>query len=103
MIQDSADDRLFSFEVNEDPSLLGGHTLSLMVSSDDYGADIAPKTISLPVSVLCTAPILFETWTAPPVWNPNEYDELWTTSLPTYISCFMPYTALSFQFYDSTG
>ena len=74
MIQDSADDRLFSFEVNEDPTLIGEYTLVLIVSSDDYGADITPKTISLDVHVVCTAPEIIEAWTTPPVWEPTEYD-----------------------------
>ena len=96
-------DRLFSFEVNEDPSLIDEYTLDLLVSSVDYPADITPKIISLPVSVRCTGPQLIETWTAPAVWEPTEYDQTWTSSLPIYSSCFMSYTNLGFEFYDSTG
>ena len=96
MIQDLADEQLFSFEVNEDPSLIGEYTLDLLVSSVDYPADITPKIISLPVSVRCTGPQLFETWTAPAVWEPTEYDQTWTSNLPTYISCHLPYTDMSY-------
>ena len=103
MIQDLTNDRLFSLEVNEDPSLIDEYTLDLLVSSVDYPADIMPIIISLPVSVRCTGPQLIETWITPSTWNPIEYDESWTSSLPTYSSCFMPYTNLSFEFNDSTG
>ena len=81
-------DQIFSFEVNEDPGLLGEHTLTLLVSSVGYPADITPLSIDLPVSVRCTNPDLIETWITPPMWNPNEYDESLTSSLPTYSSCF---------------
>ena len=103
MIQDPSNDLLFSFEVNEDPSLIDEYTLAFVVSSDDYPDYITPKVASLPVSVRCTGPQLIETWIVPSTWNPNEYDESWTSSLPTYSSCFMPYTNLSFEFNDSTG
>ena len=41
MIQDPMDDRLFSFEVNEDPSLLGDYWLIVEVSSVDYSAEVS--------------------------------------------------------------
>ena len=97
MMQDPADNQLFSFEVNEAPSLIGDYTLALVVTSDVYPADIAPKTISLPISVRCTTDTqLVETWTTPPTWNPSEYDETWTSSLPTYKSCNQPYTEMNY-------
>ena len=52
IVQDSDDDRVFSIEVNEDESLIGDHTLSVEVSSDDYPADISPYTISVLISVV---------------------------------------------------
>ena len=72
MLQDLMNDRLFSFEVNEDPSLIGEYTLDFLVVSDDYPYYITPKITSLPVSVRCTGPQLIETWTIPSTWNPNE-------------------------------
>ena len=75
MKQDPTDDRLFSLEVNEDPSLVGEYTLTLEVNSVDYSADVTPKSISLPVSVRCTDPELVEIWTTPADWEPTEYDQ----------------------------
>ena len=68
-------DQIFSFEVNEDPGLLGEHTLTLLVSSVGYPADVTPLSIDLPVSVRCTNPELIEVWTTPAVWEPTEYDQ----------------------------
>ena len=54
--QDSTNDRIFMISVNEDPSLTGEHTLSVLVTSDDYPTDITAKTIEVPISVRCTNP-----------------------------------------------
>ena len=75
MNQDPTDDRLFSLEVNEDPSLVDEYTLTLVVNSVNYSADVTPKSISLPVSVRCTDPELVEIWTTPADWEPTEYDQ----------------------------
>ena len=96
MKQDPTNDREFSFEVDEVPSLVGEYTLTLQVSSVDYSPDVTPISIALPVSVRCTDPELIEEWTTPSAWNPNEYDESYTSSLPIYESCFSPYTNLSY-------
>ena len=96
MIQDLTDDRLFSFEVNGDPSLLGDHWLTVEVKLDDYFPEVYNLYVPMLVSVRCTNPALIETWTIPPAWNPNEYDESHTSSLPIYESCFLPYTNLSY-------
>ena len=40
MRQDSADPNVFSLEVDEDPFLLGSHTLSIEVTSIDYLVEI---------------------------------------------------------------
>ena len=45
MIQDLADDQLFSFEVNEDPSLIGEYTLAFALSLYNNPADILYKEI----------------------------------------------------------
>ena len=75
MIQDLADDQLFSFEVNEDPSLIDDFELVVEVDLVDYSDDIEPLYISLPVSVICTDPELVEIWTTPADWEPTEYDQ----------------------------
>ena len=54
IIQDFSDDRTFSIEVNEDASLIGDYTLSVVVSSDEYSADISAYTIDVPIIVECT-------------------------------------------------
>ena len=49
--QDSSNDRTFSIAVDEDASLLGDHTLSVVVSSDEYSSDISAYTIDVPITV----------------------------------------------------
>ena len=69
VIQDSAGSRTFSIQVNEDPTLLGGpYTLSIDVTSVDYPSHIAVKSISVPIEVVCTNPLLVATWTVPATW-----------------------------------
>ena len=52
ILQDLSDDLTFSIEVDEDESLIGDHTLSVEVSSDDYPSYIIPYTISVLISVV---------------------------------------------------
>ena len=69
MIQTAPGSNEISLEVDEDPSLVGLHTLSIMVTANDYPDKIEPKTIDVLIVVQCTDPdLLLETWTAPPVW-----------------------------------
>ena len=58
MIQTAPGSNEVSLEVDEDPSLVGLHTLSIMVTSDDYHTRISPKTINVPIAVQCTSPRL---------------------------------------------
>ena len=60
IVQNSLEDRLFSIEVDTDPSLQGDHTLSVEVSSDEYHSDISVYTISVPITVisLCHSSVL---------------------------------------------
>ena len=68
MIQTAPGSNEVSLEVDEDPSLVGLHTLSIEVTSDDYPSEIATKRIDVQVDVQCTDPdLLLETWTTPPV------------------------------------
>ena len=52
IVQDLTDDRSFSIEVNDDPTLIGDHTLSIEVSSVDYPNDISVYTITVPITVV---------------------------------------------------
>ena len=45
MIQDPLNVLLFSFEINEDPSLIGEYTLAFALSLDNNPADILYKEI----------------------------------------------------------
>ena len=105
IIQDPSDELKFSIEVNEDPSLLGAHILTVEVASDDYSSEIAAKTISVPIFVRkCTDPLLLEPGSNPAItWEPLEYEDTESWSLPTYIICREVYTDLNFEFYDPSG
>ena len=60
IVQDSSDDRSFSIEVNDNASLIGDHTLSVEVNSDNYPSYITAYTISVTITVesLCHSSVL---------------------------------------------
>ena len=94
IVQDLSNDRSFSVDVDFDGSLVGAHTLSVEVSSDDYPS-ISVYTISVPITVvsLCYSSVL----QPPTVWynsgkvitSPElvpQRIELMTSTTPTIIT-----------------
>ena len=59
IIQDLSDDQTFSIDVDEDASLIGDHTLSVEVSSDNYPSEISAYMISVLITVTSADPTLW--------------------------------------------
>lgn len=51
--QSPENDREFHLSLNDDATLIGDHELSVSVTSDDYSAFIAAKTVDFKVRIIC--------------------------------------------------
>ena len=103
IIQDPGDQLNFRIEVNEDPSLLGAHALTVEVTSVDYPYYIDAKMIEVPISVVCTNQPIFlsSSWSTPSIWVPESINDAHFWDLPSYWHCLKTTETLRYEFYAS--